>query len=75
MRTFVVGLSIMGVVTLSMAPLAHAGSKGSGKVKVQDISVTKYQDVSSPRLMQKSKTGVFKRTPDKVEGHSENIRR
>jgi hypothetical protein len=77
MRTLVVGLSIMGAVALSMAPLAHAGSKGGGKVKVQDISVTKYQDVSSPRLMQKSKTGVgvFKRTPDKVEGHSENIRR
>ena len=63
MRTLVVGLSIMGAVALSMAPLAHAGSKGGGKVKVQDISVTKYQDVSSPRLMQKSKTGVgvFKR--------------
>jgi type VI protein secretion system component Hcp len=56
------GLVMTTAAVIWLTSAAHAESKGSGKVKVQDISVTKYHDVSSQPIMRRS-------SPTKKAGH------
>jgi type VI protein secretion system component Hcp len=70
---FVTGIALCAVF-LASAP-SEARSKGSKGHT--DLTITKKQDKSSPKLMQSAPSGKAKRklTPEKTEGGSENVRR
>jgi hypothetical protein len=72
MRPFMPVL-IATCMALTLPIAAHARGGGSHP-HVSDIKVTKTIDKSSPKLMQ-SRPKASKKTPEKVEGGSENIRR